>query len=539
MLVHLPDRGLRPVLLLAVDLQVLEQRLDVAGDHTVVRGELRIEKETAGRRVEPAIGAEELVQRRDVDLLDAHADVEGRAGFLGFEGRLRRGGAAAHEGPLELRARRALDLLVAEIRQRPVGVGDEDTVRRRRRLVDEADRAPCELELGDPHDEVGGVARLLRRGRGLLAHLAFRAGGRRGMHVVHLDAVDRRARQRDRLHLQAVLDVTVCCEHALVDPEVVPIRDRLEVVELDVGQLDVSAKRRIRLGQEIGLAIRRHAALVEHEGRESNVGRIGTLARAVADVGGDQVEIADVQRLEGALIDVRHVALLNLEVVDLQRIDRLERVLPAAFLDGSRVLDFLPRLRQIDVDGRLHELDVGNELAGQERAPVDARAQPLETDDRRLGMLVLRDHDVVEIEREAQRVEVQLPDARGVALERAIHLRLGIAAQRLVDEERDGVGDDEQDRDRDGDRHPVPPNPVQSCARYRRDLRPGIQHRLLALSLRQQEMCPGRPHLRRGKNARRGETFPVRVTGRAMGDQAERRAEKACNSASGCVFSVA
>src|SRR5439155_1158309 len=101
------------------------------------------------------------------------------------------------------------------------------------------------------------------------------------------------------------------------------------VLEMKTRYAGVAAKRRIRLGQEIGLAIRRHAALVEHEGRESNVGRIGTLARAVADVGGDQVEIADVQRLEGALIDVRHVALLNLEVVDLQRIDRLERVLPA------------------------------------------------------------------------------------------------------------------------------------------------------------------------------------------------------------------
>src|SRR5437870_6310705 len=41
----------------------------------------------------------------------------------------------------------------------------------------------------------------------------------------------------------------------------------------------------------------------------------------------------------------------------------------------------------------------------------------------------------------------------------------------------------------------------------------------------QQEMCPGLPRFRRGKNARRGETFPVRVTGCAVGAPVKRGAE--------------
>jgi len=41
----------------------------------------------------------------------------------------------------------------------------------------------------------------------------------------------------------------------------------------------------------------------------------------------------------------------------------------------------------------------------------------------------------------------------------------------------------------------------------------------------QQEMCPGLPRFRRGKSARRGETFPVRVTGRAVGSPVKRGAE--------------
>src|SRR2546428_11389009 len=74
-------------------------------------------------------------------------------------------------------------------------------------------------------------------------------------------------------------------EHALVDPEVVAIRDRLEVVELDVGELDVTPEGRIGLRQEVGLTVSGEAPRLEHERREPDVGWIGTLGGAGAGSG--------------------------------------------------------------------------------------------------------------------------------------------------------------------------------------------------------------------------------------------------------------
>src|SRR5439155_14388441 len=112
-------------------------------------------------------------------------------------------------------------------------------------------------------------------------------------------------------------------EHALVDPEVVAIRDRLEVVELDVGELDVTPEGRIGLRQEVGLTVSGEAPRLEHERREPDVGWIGTLGGTVADIGRHELEVADAQRLERALVDVGDVAVANLEMVDLQWVDGL------------------------------------------------------------------------------------------------------------------------------------------------------------------------------------------------------------------------
>src|SRR5437867_1128536 len=136
---------------------------------------------------------------------------------------------------------------------------------------------------------------------------------------------------------------------------------------------------------------------------------VGPLLRAdVADVRGDEVEVAQAQRLEGPLVDVRHVTVANLEVIDLERVDSLQRVLPAALLDRGRVGDLLARLRQVDVDRRLLDLDVGDEAPGEQRSPVDAGAQALDSKNGRIGMSVLNDRQALQIERETQRVKVEV-----------------------------------------------------------------------------------------------------------------------------------
>src|SRR4029450_9240784 len=105
------------------------------------------------------------------------------------------------------------------------------------------------------------------------------------------------------------------------------------------------------------------------------------------------------------LVDVRDVAVSDLEVVDLERIDRLQRLLPAALLHRYAIGDLLASLRQIDMNRRLVDLDYGDAASERARAPVDAAAQTLDPQDRRLRMLVLRDCHIAQIEREPERME--------------------------------------------------------------------------------------------------------------------------------------
>jgi hypothetical protein len=69
---------------------------------------------------------------------------------------------------------------------------------------------------------------------------------------------------------------------------------RAQVVELDIREVDVAAEGWIRFRQQIGLAITGHSAGLEHDRREPDVRRIRTLRAAIADVGRDQLDVANV-----------------------------------------------------------------------------------------------------------------------------------------------------------------------------------------------------------------------------------------------------
>ncbi len=102
----------------------------------------------------------------------------------------------------------------------------------------------------------------------------------------------------------------------------------------------------------------------------------------------------------------------------------------------------------VDVERRAHELEVGDQPAADQRRPLDVRAEPLDLHDGGVGPGVLDEDDVAQIEGEADRVEVEAPDGRRVAVEPLVHLALHLTPQRLVEEE---GGDDQEDRDGDGD----------------------------------------------------------------------------------------
>ena len=337
----------------------------------------------------------------------------------------------------------------AQVRQRHRRIGHEDPVVRRRGLVDEPDVTLDDLEPVDPELQarvLGLVGRLERLARGL-----FRRAGHRGsLDVVHVDPVHRGRPQLHRFERGRDFDFAVGRQGSFVHRQVVAISDRLEVVEGDGVELDLSHERRVGVGQEVSPSVRGHGAAVEHPRLQVHRRGINALLRVdVADVGGDEFQVVDAERLEGAVVLVRDVSPGNPQLVDLERIDRLERLLPSLVLDGSGVTDLGPGLRQVQDHDRVVDENVANHAPRQEGAPVDAGVKALDVGHRRVGILVLDDHGVAEVQGKVDRAEVELAYRHGIALEARVHLGFGIAAQRLVDEEeRDPGGHDHEHDER-------------------------------------------------------------------------------------------
>ena len=166
------------------------------------------------------------------------------------------------------------------------------------------------------------------------------------------------------------------------------------------------------------------------------------------------------ERLEGPPVDVGHVPVLDLEVIDLERIDRLERVLPAAILDWSRAGDLLAGLCQVDVKRGTIDHEVTYQAAMEQRTPVHAGAEQANARNGRIRVRVLDQDQLGDVERETDRMEVELADVRGIPLQRPVHLCLGVAPERLVDQEGDAEGDGEDEADHRAHHEPAAWNSV-------------------------------------------------------------------------------
>ncbi len=216
----------------------------------------------------------------------------------------------------------------------------------------------------------------------------------------------------------------------------------------------------IGLEQEIRLAVHLQLAAVEDDRLQLEGRRVLTFRRPhVADVPHHRLDLRDPQRPRLPRLHVRGLAVDDLELVDLQRVHRLQRVLPAVVLHRRRVLQLGLEVRLVDVDERPDEREVGDELAVHERAPLHAGAQPLDPHHGWIRIRVLDELDVVEVDGEPDRMEVELADVGGVALHLPVHLGLGHAPQRLVDEERDDHGEDHDDGHRHREPQPVAAGP--------------------------------------------------------------------------------
>ena len=106
---ELAEEPLLLVLLAVVDVDVLEQRLDVALDLAVRDAQLGEEREGAVDHVDLGVGAQQVVHRLEARAPDRDREVEIGAVEIGPEEAAHHGLAAAHEqaARLERRRRRA------------------------------------------------------------------------------------------------------------------------------------------------------------------------------------------------------------------------------------------------------------------------------------------------------------------------------------------------------------------------------------------------------------------------------------------------
>ena len=266
LLLHLLPEGLVGVLFLLVDLQVLEERLDVAVDLAVLHGGLREHGELAGGHVELGGGPQQVVHLRQIHVLDAGVQIEVGPVILRAHGDRDRRLSGPLQAARDLHGAQALGFLVGEVLQADVGVGHEDAVVRRGLLVDEAHRGAVHEDPARLQQQVGLVAGLLGGLGGGLGGALHRLGGLRAIRVVAAQAVDPHLFEIDHGHRRRVLHVAAAAEGAPLEREPVAGGDRLEVVERDPLQLHVALEAGVGLAQEVGGAGDGQPALVEHDG---------------------------------------------------------------------------------------------------------------------------------------------------------------------------------------------------------------------------------------------------------------------------------
>ena len=179
---------------------------------------------------------------------------------------------------------------------------------------------------------------------------------------------------------------------------------------------DVRPHAGVWLGEEIGVAVHLELGRVEHEGVEVQVGRICPVARPdVADVVGAEVDQREMEGRERSSRRVRDVTVRHPEQVDLEGVDVLHGFLPATLLDGDLVPHLRPRLADIEVQDGPIEPEVGGQRAVQKGAPVNARVQPGNACDRRLGVRGLSDRGVEQVQGAPGELEAQVTDVDAIA----------------------------------------------------------------------------------------------------------------------------
>src|SRR6266508_5275088 len=188
----------------------------------------------------------------------------------------------------------------------------------------------------------------------------------------------------------------------------------------------------MRFGEKIRIALELCSALIKDNSVEVNRRRIDAFSRLnVADVFGSKIELCEVERFVRAFIDIRQVAVANGEPVDLKRISRFQRVLPAFVLDRRWVLGFLDELPKVKMDFGIGDLKIADQSSKKERFPVHASMQTGYVGDGWIRVRRLINPQLLQIKGKPNRVKIKFLQPDRVTLEPSIHIPLDLAPQGL------------------------------------------------------------------------------------------------------------
>src|ERR1700733_4363333 len=152
-----------------------------------------------------------------------------------------------------------------------------------------------------------------------------------------------------------------------------------------------------RVVEEISPSVDSHSTLLEYYRVEAELRRIHLVVVVdIADVIGVQRDIAQMQRPLRIGVNVNDFPVSNSEPIYLERVDALDRVLPALVFQRHLTRRLGSQLGQVDVHVRVREQDVSDDMAGKQFAPLNVKAHLRQIGDRRIWMSVLRDDQPVE-----------------------------------------------------------------------------------------------------------------------------------------------
>ena len=241
--------------------------------------------------------------------------------------------------------------MIGQISKGQVGVIDEELVVRVAGLVAVREIAVDDFEFAHSDIHRRPVILLFDLLAGLFHSLCFGFFGRRRMNIADVDRVDDGVVDLDPGYLRRILEQSVARQvpAAHIDVDLPDLG--IERAQRDVRDRVGRARAGERLFKEVCMAVDSGVASIEDHEVTVKARRVVVFSRVyVADVISGEIEIRQMQRRTHSVLNIDHVAVIDSEAVDLERVHSFECVLPSLLPQRNLALFFLDQLRLIDMD---------------------------------------------------------------------------------------------------------------------------------------------------------------------------------------------